>query len=65
MVLVPAKDGMSLIHKSLVVPPLTNLEIFFTCVVLGYNKSDDPIVRIKNPVLQVCKCKFSIANVNS
>ena len=49
---------MSLMHKSLSVPPDTNLEIFFTCVVLGWRRDNDPSVRMRNPVLQVRQCFF-------
>ena len=46
-------EGMSIMYKDLVVPALTNLEIYFTCLILGWKDSNDPQVRIKNPVLQV------------
>ena len=45
--------GMSVMWKDLVVPAMTNLEVYFTCIILGWKDSNDPLVRINNPVLQV------------
>jgi hypothetical protein len=57
IVMVPANStavgGMSVMYKDIVVPALTNLEVFFTCLILGWKDSNDPLVRINNPVLQV------------
>ena len=47
------KTKMAVMSKVVTVPPNTNLEIFFTCLVLGWKKQTDVWTRINNPVLQI------------
>ena len=46
-------SGMAAMFKDLLVPSNTNLEVYFTCLILGWKDSNDPVVRMNNPVMQV------------
>lgn len=60
MVMVPGNKsfngshlGYAVMYKDLLVPDMTELEVFFTCIVLGWRDDNDPSVRMDNPILQI------------
>ena len=42
---------LAMMTKNLTVPANTSLEVFFTCIAIGWK--DDVIARMNNPILQV------------
>ena len=56
-----SSGGMADMYKNLTVPPNTNLEVYFTCLIIGWNQSNEPLVRMNNPVLQVIPPYFFVA----
>ena len=65
MVMVPDnKTKMAVMFKTITVPANTNLEIFFTCLVLGWKEQNDVWVRINNPILQILYDEVVVFNLD-
>ena len=58
------KTKMAVMSKVLNVPANTNLEIFFTCLVLGWREQNDVWTRINNPVLQILYDEVVVFNLD-
>ena len=65
MMMIPGnKTKTAVMSKALTVPPNTNLEIFFTCLVLGWREQNDVWTRINNPVLQILYDEVVVFNLD-
>jgi hypothetical protein len=47
------KTLVALMYKDLVLPPKSNLELFFTCLIYGWEDSNNFLKRLHNPSLQI------------